>query len=292
MVACGTVAAALAGQRLTAAPKPAAASGPKHLTDALALVDGLSAQQNAGNAYSYTLPPTVTWAGPTVANSSDCSSFVTALLMHSYKLSAANVQALAGTTKASGAIKSWPQSATWYTAVANGTPGSCLAAVPSLAAVRPGDLIFVKYLDGNASGDTGHCMLVAAAPVAMSATAAPVVAGCREWSVQVVDVTGSPHTSDTRYHGNADGTSASGAGVGTIRVYVNGGDGSTAGHSWGLSSASVFESVAVRPMVFARPDPAALAAVAAGGAIQPVVRVAGPVTAVPAGGPTFGPIAN
>ena len=184
---------------------------------------------------------------------------------------------MAGTAKASGTIASWPQSATWYTAVTNGTTGACLAAVPSLAAVRPGDFIFVKFVAGDGSGDTGHCMLVAAPPTAMASSSAPVVAGCGEWSLRVLDVTGSPHTDDTRTDATAEGTTASGVGMGTIRVYVNTADGSTAGYSWGLSSASVFEPMASRPLVFARPDPASLAVLAAGGGVRPVAVVTGPV---------------
>ena len=45
-------------------------------------------------------------------------------------------------------------------------------------------------------------------------------------------------------------------------------DGTTAGHSWGTSSASTFEPMSARPLVFARPSAAALAALAAGGAVQ------------------------
>ena len=122
----------------------------------------------------------MTWApATTVANASDCSSFVTALLEHTYGLSAANIEAMAGTTNASGTIKAWPQSATWYAAVTAGTTGTALPAVATLAAVQPGDFIFIQYNagSGDSSGDTGHCMLVANTPQPLSATATPVEPG-------------------------------------------------------------------------------------------------------------------
>ena len=255
---------------------------PDHYVDASLLADGMVRQGNASNAYSYALPPTISWGqqGAAYANKSDCSSFVSALLMHSYGLSSAHIQTLAGTTRATGTIKSWPQSATWYTAVTNGTTGTAIPPVAKVADVRLGDLIFIKYADGDGTGDTGHCMLVADAPRLMSASSAPVVAGASPRSVRVIDVTGSPHTADTRDGANAaaDGTDASGVGYGTVRVWANA-DGTVNGHSWGTSSASVYRSATARPLVFARPDAAALRAVAAGGAVRPAARVFGRVRA-------------
>jgi hypothetical protein len=278
-----TVAAAGLACTSVAEGLPAQLLFPAHLMNGLNLVNGMVAQTNANNSYSYTLPPTISRGPTTFACAADCSSVVSLLLEHTYGLSAANIKTLAGTTKATGTIASWPQSATWYAAVTAGTPGTCMPAIATLSAVLPGDFIFVKYTAGNSDpdGDTGHCMLVAGTPQPLSATDAPVEAGCSEWSVQVVDVTGDPHTSDTRYQTNAagNGTNAAGVGSGTIRVYVNA-DGTTAGYSWGLSSASTFEPMSARPLVFARPSATALANLAAGGTVQPAAKATAAKSAV------------
>jgi hypothetical protein len=273
VAAAAAVVVAAAGARVTLA-LPVAHLFPEHLTVALNLVNGLVNQTNANNSYSYALPPAVSWGPTAFANQSDCSSFVCSLLEQAYGLSATNIKTLAGTTKATGSVASWPQAATWYTAVTAGTPGTCMPVVPTLAQVVPGDLIFVKYPAGSsdADGDTGHAMLVAAAPQQLSSTAKPVVSGTTEWSLQVVDVTADPHgTADTRYEALADGTNAAGAGIGTIRIYVNT-DGSTAGYSWSPLSGSVFEAMSVRPLVFCRPTAAPLLSLAAGGAVTPTVK--------------------
>jgi hypothetical protein len=69
--------------------------------------------------------------------------------------------------------------------------------------LRPGDVIAWQVTEDSTSGDTGHVMVVLAAPTRNPARQ-------REWLVQVADSTLSPHADDSRHDGQT------GLGTGTI----------------------------------------------------------------------------
>jgi hypothetical protein len=75
--------------------------------------------------------------------------------------------------------------------------------VARVDAPGPGDVVAWLATEDSTSGDTGHVMVVLAAPTANSARTG-------EWLVRVADSTLSPHALDSRHSGR------SGLGSGTI----------------------------------------------------------------------------
>ena len=103
--------------------------------------------------------------------------------------------------------------------------------------VRPGDVIAIKYPAG--SENTGHVMLVAAAPQ-RSQNSEPMVAGTEQWTVTIIDETSSSHgKGDTRL--GADGKSRAGVGRGVFRIYADS-RGNVMGYTWSTSRRSEFRA--------------------------------------------------
>jgi len=93
-----------------------------------------------------------------------------------------------------------------HSAVGQSVPGwQGLTRVDNLG---PGDLIAWQATEDSTTGDTGHVMVVLAAPKPNSARNS-------EWLAQVADSTVSPHALDTRHKGET------GLGTGTIGLVVD-----------------------------------------------------------------------
>ncbi|MDT5260499.1 MAG: hypothetical protein QOD10_5579 [Mycobacterium sp.] len=122
-----------------------------------------------------------------------------------------------------------------HDAVAQPVPGwQALTRVDQLG---PGDLVAWQATEDSTTGDTGHVMVVLAAP-------APNPGRNGEWVVQVADSTVSPHALDSRHR------SQTGLGTGTIGLAVDG-NGAPVGFYWqgGVSKNSRSTEIALgRPL--------------------------------------------
>jgi hypothetical protein len=116
--------------------------------------------------------------------------------------------------------------------------------ITTVSQIQQGDFVAIKYpVDAT---NTGHCMMVAAAPTLRSATA-PLIVGTTQYELSIIDCASSGHGStDTRYT-----TSDDGIGKGICRVYVNS-NGGIVGYTWSTFSNSVYYAKADRPLVVGR----------------------------------------
>jgi len=207
---------------------------PKHLTEAIALADAIKPDQTE---YRHR-PSVMKWpseGGPECRT--DCSGFVDLLLQHSY----------------SWADKDWLEEQTGkLRPLASDLYDAVLAhhgfdPVAKISDVQPGDFIVMKYPEDN--DNTGHTMLVEHSPRSHSASA-PVHDTDRQWEVDVIDETSSPHgETDSRYKGT--GVKNGGLGRGTFRLYTHS-DGSFSGYAWSLSPKTKFYGPEARQLTIAR----------------------------------------
>jgi hypothetical protein len=179
----------------------------------------------------------VSWAGQNGATiyacSTDCSGFLNRLLTQSYGYTSAYYKTWMGVTR--------PLAEHYYNEIVT---KDHFRPIKTVSEIQQGDFVAIKY-SGNAT-NTGHCMLVAAAPTLRSATD-PLVAGTTQYELSVMDCASSGHGStDTRY-----ATSDSGIGKGILRIYV-GSNGTIAGYTWSTFSNSVYYHKMARPLVVGR----------------------------------------
>ena len=215
-------------------------AAPQAVVLANQLVTAFSSPNNTYyNTYSYNAP-TVTWSGlngaTTYYNSSDCSSFQEELMMQAYGFSLTQLETW---TKVSTNGITYPQASDLYTAALDhdGFTGFL-----QIADLQIGDDMFMKYIEGDGSGDTGHCVMVDALP---TPDAAYSTSTYKAYDLTVVDCTVDPHSNDTR-----TGTE-SGVGRGTMRIYTTL-SGNLFEYSWGLSSSSVVYNFSERPAIFSK----------------------------------------
>jgi hypothetical protein len=182
----------------------------------------------------------VTWTG-TVASHTDCSGFIDHLLMHDDGLTPDDFKRWFGSKR--------PTAARYHDAIVEGRGFTPLATV---GALRPGDLIAIKYLTRH--DNTGHIMLVVEAPGRMNPVP-PYVDGTTQWSVAVVDSSESGHgTTDTRHQRGEGGHDHDGLGRGVFRLYTDAG-GSVTGFAWSTSKASRFVAPEDEHLVLGRLTP-------------------------------------
>lgn len=183
----------------------------------------------------------VTWAGQhgetAYVSHADCSSFLEALLTQAYGVTPDQFRSWLG--------KRRPYARDFFDAIEaeNG-----FARVRSLSQVRPGDVIAIRYVNSAPGDNTGHIMLVAAAP-GQRAASKPIVADTLQWDVLVIDSSESGHgKADTRRMD--DGKLHAGVGRGTLRIYSDR-QGAIRGYAWSDFADSVFYDDA-RPIVIGR----------------------------------------
>lgn len=179
----------------------------------------------------------VSWAGQNGATiyacSTDCSGYLNRLLTQSYGYTSAYYRTWTGVTR--------PLAQHYYNEIVT---KDHFTQIKTVSQIEQGDFVAIKY-PADAT-NTGHCMLVAAAPTLRSATA-PLVAGTTQYELSVIDCASSGHGStDTRY-----ATSDDGVGKGIFRLYVAS-NGTIAGYSWSTFSNSVYYAKADRPFVVGR----------------------------------------
>jgi hypothetical protein len=209
----------LAAMTVTGAAR--AASPDAHVVSAERLVD----QLDLGNTSYEHGPGSVTWSG-TVAAHTDCSGFIDQLLTHDDGLGADDFKRWFGSGR--------PTAERYHDAIVDGRGFTRLG---SVAELRPGDLIAIKYLSRH--DNTGHIMLVNEAPQRMNAVP-PYVDGTVQWSVPVIDSSESGHgTTDTRHQRGPGGHDHDGLGRGVFRLYADA-QGQVVGFSWSTLKASHF----------------------------------------------------
>ena len=193
---------------------------PKHLADARALVKAL---EPADTEYKHGSGEIV-WTGKVKAEC-DCSGLVNHLLAHSY-----------GTTDDD--LKDWfgakrPTARRYHDTIAEGKTKQW-AKVKTLNDAKPGDVIAIKYDNAEKGENTGHVMLIDAAPAEQKDTPTGIDGAEKEWHIRVIDSTSSPHgKTDTRYE---RGKKHTGVGSGTFRIYTGKSD-DVVGYTWSTDSA-------------------------------------------------------
>ena len=193
---------------------------PQHLSEARQLVANLKGIKD--NVYAKGSPH-IDWGIKNPSARTVCSSFLTLLLQHSYRLNDNQIVGLTG--------KSNPKASDYYNSVNSTSP---FAQVKFIKDVQPGDLIFLKYTDGHLSRDgaedTGHVMLINSVPQRVP-NPALVDDELETWSVEVIDSSASGHgPTDTRYLGK--GKFTGGIGKGTAQLLFAPDTGLVAGYCW------------------------------------------------------------
>jgi hypothetical protein len=149
---------------------------PAHLRQAQQLVDNLrGASENVyGGGKRH-----IDWSVDHCAARTVCSSFITLLLQHSYGWNADDIQKMTGSTD--------PQAGDYHDAIVD---HSGFKRIIHAAALRPGDVIAIKYTDHHISRngveDTGHIMLVDEPAVPID-SADPIVDGTHQYTVTIID---------------------------------------------------------------------------------------------------------
>jgi hypothetical protein len=187
----------------------------------------------------------VTWSGVNGATAyvshTDCSGLMNALLSQTYRLDPDDFKAWLGSRR--------PLAKNYFTAIETRTG---FLPITNIVQVQPGALVVIRYLN-NAPGDnTGHVLIVAAAPSPRKATN-PIVPGTQQWDAPIIDSSKSGHGKhDTRRL--ADGTYHEGVGQGTMRLYADQG-GKVLGYAWSDLKESTYYDASTRPLVIGRIDP-------------------------------------
>ena len=206
------------GQQLVAALNSSAANTNLYGTDYATAQNGTSAR--------------IDWTGSPRTAISECSTFLTLLLEHTYGYSSSVFAARTGHTS--------PTAAVYHDDIA---AGKSFAKLSGPANLLPGDTIAVKYPAGQES--TGHVMTVVSVgswqPRSNSAQTF-LTAGYSEilgyYDVTVMDSTAS-------FHGPADTRAGKpgGIGIGVARFYVGAGFSFT-GYTWSTDNTSAYYSAA------------------------------------------------
>jgi hypothetical protein len=229
-----------------AAARPANAQDPAMpealLQSAHALVDHLWPANNVYGSH----PTYVQWADPVAGtparNRSVCSSFATRLLEHSFGYTQDDIATWFG--------KRVPQAREYHDTILARTG---FLRIVHMSAIRPGDILAVKYPDG--SHPTGHVMIVASLATPGTATN-PVQPATQQYELRVVDSANTGHgTSDTRYRREGKPEWVTGAGEGVLRLYARPDD-TIAGYAWSTSPKSLFRAAQDRAPAIGRLDPA------------------------------------
>ena len=187
----------------------------------------------------------VTWAGLGGATQyvsyADCSGFVNALLAQAYGLTPDDFKKWLGTSR--------PLAKDYFAAV---TARRGFTALSNIAQLQPGDLITIRYLNSAPGDNTGHLLLVVAAPQPHAASK-PFLNGTTQWDVTIVDSSESGHgKDDTRRL--ADGSFHDGVGRGVMRLYANNA-GAVVAYTWSDFADSELYDRTARPLAIGRLDP-------------------------------------
>lgn len=212
---------------------------PPHLTQAKQLVENLrgATENKYGGGKAH-----IEWEADHCSARTVCSSFTTLLIEHTYGWTGKDIRVWLDSTH--------PEADAYHDAI---IARHRFKRIVHVTALRPGDILAVKYADHHVSKngveDTGHVMIVAAAPQSMN-DRKPVVAGTRQYLVTVIDSSASGHgPNDTRHQPN--GRFTGGIGRGEMRLYADT-SGRIAGYTWSSTTNSAYYTTPDRDMVAGR----------------------------------------
>jgi hypothetical protein len=186
-------------------------------------------------------PNYIKWPGvngaTAYANRTQCGSFVTRVLKQAYAWNDTYFKNWFGSTS--------PTAAVYHDAI---LAGNGFTAFDTVQDIAPGDIIAIKYPAGLSA--TGHVMMARGAAFERTASA-PLVAGTRQYAVEIIDSSQTGHgPDDTRLM--ADNSWDSGAGIGTLRIYADEYSGEIAGYTWSTYSTSVYYDQNTRHLTVGR----------------------------------------
>jgi hypothetical protein len=214
----------------------AKAASPQHLFWAQDIATHVSPDNNVyGTSPNYIHWPDANGVG-SYENHTQCSSFITQVLMQSYGWSSTYFRNWMASTS--------PTASRYYDTIEqqNG-----FAVVGNINDIQAGDIFAVKYPSG--SSITGHAMM-ANAPAVLRTPTSPLISNTTQYEIQVIDSSQSGHGStDTRLM--EDGTYSSGAGIGLLRLYADNA-GVIVGYTWSTYSNSQYYDVTTRPVIVGR----------------------------------------
>jgi hypothetical protein len=217
------------------------------------IIAGARARQN--NVYLVGAAPVVSWGQPSDLTSwiarARCSSFVTAVLKHSYSWASDEY------FRTYFAGDSGPEAADYCQAFA-GDPGPRFRRIRRVTDLMPGDLVAIDYL-GSVTGSTGHIVMVRQVKGVYTGTGD--VSGETQYAVEVLDCTADPHGvygvgsyssyPDTRMVD--DITNFQGVGIGHMMFYASNATGEFSRYRWSVNtSSSSTYAVSQRPIAAAR----------------------------------------
>ncbi|MFG3290133.1 LamG domain-containing protein [Streptomyces sp. NPDC048179] len=224
--------------------------------DEIALVSGRTARAN--NVYLMNTAATVTWGRPDDLASwvarARCSSFVTAVLKHTYGWATDDYFLQYFQEKG-------PEAADYCSAFLGGTAGPRFRRIRKVTDLRPGDLVAVDY-SGQDTDNTGHIVMVREVKGVFSGVAD--FTGETQYAVEIVDCTSDPHGvyglsrypqyPDTRMIGTVDSENLQGVGIGHMMFYASDATGEFSRYRWSVNSSASTGThpVADRPVAAAR----------------------------------------
>lgn len=211
----------------------ARAADPEHLFWAEDIATNVTPDKNAyGSNPSY-----IHWLGingfEAYENRTQCSSFITQVLMQSYGWTSSYFLNWMASTS--------PTAAKYYDAIKqqNG-----FTIVGNINSIQPGDIIAIKYPSGSTV--TGHTMM-ANGPATLRSSTSPFITGTVQYEIQVIDSSQSGHgPTDTRLM--EDGTYSPGAGIGIFRLYTSS-TGVIKGYTWSTYNNSQYYDLKTRPII-------------------------------------------
>lgn len=224
--------------------------------DEVSLISGATADAN--NVYLMNATATVTWGRPddlaSWVSRARCSSFVTALLRHTYgwATDAYFLQYFG---------EKGPEAADYCQAFLRNSGGPRFRPVRRVTDLRPGDLIAVDY-NGQDTANTGHIVLVREVKGIFSGVAD--FPGETQYAVEIVDCTSDPHGvhglsnypryPDTRMVSDVDGENFQGVGIGHMMFYASDATGGFSRYRWSVNSSATTGThpVGDRPVAAAR----------------------------------------
>jgi len=228
-----------------------------HLIEAEQIIGylGLPESPAANNVYKDAGEANVvTWGTPgqplTWRNQSQCASFQTAVLRHTYPEWADDTFFLTNFGTTSPTARTY-QNTFATRAVPHFTP------VTTVTGLQPGDLIAIDYVNGQTT-NTGHIVMVRELKGVYVAPSSTLnFDGETQYAVEIADCTSDPHGEfgignypafpDSRIA--ADGTQREGIGYGHIMLYASTATGAFTRYRWSVnSSSSKTYTVAQRPI--------------------------------------------
>jgi hypothetical protein len=195
----------------------------EHLCNANTLIDNLLANGKR-NEYDNTSDPSyIIWDPPAAEAYTNCSTFITELLKHTYHWDNDDIRQWMGASVPTAAMyhdKIWDQDR--------------FVLRQTYDEIEAGDFIAIKYPAGSPT--SGHILIVAERPEQIQPEINPQFPNIRQFAVRVVDSSKSYHGStDTRY------PNGQGIGRGVFRIYVDSTD-NIVGYTWSTYPNSTFYS--------------------------------------------------